>query len=172
MTKTCWLTFYCYTVYTCVVCVGAQHELRLYSSRRARGTLVSNQSSSDVASVGALPLSVDGFQRSPQRYSASATRLYVNDCTSAGLRSGDPTTFGTSLRRRDVAHRGSLLSMAVLLSGRQSSCPVVFDDASTRSPVSDVVQNCSWCVSSNSCNVYSRCIKKQYVTEATFPRLI
>ena len=127
--------------------IGAQRELRSCDLRRTQHTVANNQSSSGVtSSASAVQLPVDKFQRQPQRFSASATRLYGNDCTS-----GDPW-FGVSLRRRDVAHRGSLLSSAVLLAAGRSSCPSFFDDRSTRLPVS-ILRRCSCYVTNDQSEV-------------------
>ena len=75
-----------------------------------------------------------------QRFTASALRLYVGDCTSASLRRwpGDGGPAAVTLSRRDLAHRGRLVSTALLLADhRRASCPDFLDDRSvTQTPVS------------------------------------
>jgi len=146
----------------CVANMAVQRDLRSSGSRPTRDTLVSSRASRPgvTSSASAHQLSVDGFQRSPQKFSASATRLYVNDGpTTVPSRSGDAASV-VSLRRRDVAHRGSLMSLAVLIANRRSSCPVVVvDERSMQFPVGQCLK---WFLGSYSIDIQETCCPQCY----------
>jgi len=111
----------------------------------------SGASMTSIDAVSPTPASVDRFQHAPpppppprlrpQRFSTSALqRLQYQTGDGTWRQSGDaadgPMSGGVMLRRRDVAaHRGSLMSLAVLLAARRSSCPAISDDLSACMPV-------------------------------------
>ena len=113
-----------------------QRELRSPPARSHDVAIARNPPSCGVtSSASAVQLPAAAFQRpvppGPPRYSASTSDFNVSPTqTQTQCQVG-----GVSVRPKDVAHRGSLLSLAVLLAAadaaRRPSCPHILDDPST-----------------------------------------